>query len=200
MTNSISKISVFICCFCTLLAQVWGDVKDNATGDVFPSEVTFDQGGKSYSLQATGVATRKKFFVTVYSVAHYLQQGSTGGDKFQQIMQDNVAKQLTMRWARSIPAVKVQDGFMESFKKTLTPTDLGKLQNEISQFIGFFNHDVNKGDESVLRWLPGGYVEVDFDGKQVGTISNPEFAKALWSIWFSQKGAVDRNNLTSLMR
>lgn len=190
-----------ICCFCTILAQVWGDVKDNTTGDVFPSEVSIDHDGKTYHLDATGVATRKKFFVVVYSVAHYLQRDAkTGEDKFQQILQDDAAKQLTIKWARNIPADKVQEGFMESFKKSLSPAELSKLQNNISQFVGFFNHEVNKGSETVIRWLPGGFVEVDVNGKLVGSFTNPEFAKGLWNIWFSQKGAVDRNQLTSLMK
>ena len=69
---------------------------------------------------------------------------------------------------------------------------------KLTHFIGFFNQDVQKGDEQILRWIPGGYVEVLINGKAAGNITNHDFAKALWSIWFGQNSVVDRNSLVSM--
>lgn len=193
---------MLLCCLCIVSTFAQSELKDNATGAVFPSDVSFDYNGKNYHLQATGVSTRKKFFVTVYSVAHYLQDGtgSVGGNKFQAILQDDKAKQLSIKWARSIDSGKVQDGFQESFKKALSQSDYAKLQNAVNEFVGFFNKNVNKGDESVIKWAPGGYVEVDFNGNKVGSLTNTDFAKGLWTIWFGEKSVVDRNQLVSLLK
>ena len=71
-------------------------------------------------MQATGVATRKKFFVKVYSVASYLQDGANpGGDVVQAIMQDQKAKQLTLKWVHEASPEKVQDGYRESFRNAV---------------------------------------------------------------------------------
>ena len=57
----------------------------------------------------TGASTRKKFFVTVYHVAHYMQpidSQKTDLDKIQQVMQENKAKQLTLKWVRDLESQK----------------------------------------------------------------------------------------------
>lgn len=202
MKFSVFKIFALFFCFFSLGLHAEGDIRDSSTGVVFPREVSFENEGKQYHLQATGVATRKKFFVKVYSIASYLQNGgeSQSTDKFQKIMLDDNAKQLTMKWVHEGSADKVQDGYRESFKNAVSGSQYDQLQNEIGKFVGFFNKDVQKGDEHILRWLPGGYVEVIINGKQAGNITNPEFAKALWNIWFGSRSVVDRNNLVSLMK
>lgn len=132
----------------------------------------------------------------VYSVASYLQEGATKGeDKFQPFTSDEFAKQLTLKWVHEASVDKVQEGYQESFRNSLSQSDYSKLQNEITQYIQFFNQPVQKGDEQIIRWFPGGYVEVLINGKSVGSITNKDFAKALWSVWFGNKSVVDRNNL-----
>lgn len=192
-----------ICCFTSLATFAFAEVRESTTGVDFPSEVSFEYKGKSFKLQITGEATRKKFFVSVYNVAHYLQEGavmSFGANKIQTILNEDTAKQLTFKWVRTVEAAKVKEGYDESFKKTLSPHEYAQLQNEISQFLSYFNQEVKKGDEHVLRWLPGGNIEVIIKGNTVGTISNPSFAKALWSIWFGDKSVVDSEKLVSLLK
>lgn len=187
---------------CLLSLSLFAEVRDNTTGEVFPSDVSFTHEGTQFNLQATGVSTRKKFFVTVYSIAHYLQNAADihGGNKFQEILQDGKAKQFILKWERNVDSGKVQEGFQESFKKALSGSEYKQLQNQIAQFIQFFNHEVKKGDEHILRWIPGGYVEVIINGNKAGSITNQEFAKGLWNIWFGEKSVVDRNQLISLMK
>lgn len=201
MNFSIFKFLTLIFSFLSLYVYA-EDIRDDSTGVSFPSEVSFEKDGKQYQLKATGVATRKKFFVKVYSVASYLQAGveNASGDKFQQIMQDDKAKQLTLKWVHEASADKVQEGYRDSFKNTLSESQYSQLQNEINAFTHFFNQNVQKGDEHILRWIPGGYVEVIINGNKAGSLTNQEFAKGLWSIWFGSKSVVDRNNLVSLMK
>lgn len=197
-----SILKVFTCLLCLFSLSLHADVRDNATGLTFPSEVTFEKDGKQYRLQATGVATRKKFFVKVYSVASYLQEGGEGvsSDKFQQIMQNNKAKQLTMKWVHEAGAEKVQEGYRESFRKALSAQEYNQLQKEIETYVQFFNQNVQKGDEHIIRWIPQGEVDVIVNGNKVGSLSNQEFARGLWTIWFGQNSVVDRDNLVSLMK
>jgi hypothetical protein len=197
------KFMLFSCLalFCAFNLHAENEVSDKATGEVFPAEISFDYQGKDYQLEATGVSTRKKFIFKVYSVAHYLQKGAaTGNDKLQEIMSGANAKQLTLKWVRAAPAAKVQEGYEESFKTAIPDPAYTQLQSAIKTYVAFFNQDVEKGDEHVIRWIPGGIIEVLIKGKTVGTITDPEFAKGLWNIWFGPKSVVNRDSLISLMK
>lgn len=178
------------------------EIVDKATGVTFPSTIAFDYEGKQYTLNATGVATRKKFFVKVYSVASYLQQplANPSSDLFQAILQSENAKQLTIKWIHEASVEKIQDGYRESFKNVLSDAQNAQFQNDLNTFVKFFNQDAQKGDEHILRWLPGGYVEVVINGKKIGSLNSVEFAKALWGLWFGDKSVVDRNQLVSFLK
>lgn len=196
-------LKCFALCFTFLSLSLNGaeDVSDKSTGVTFPPSVKIDQDGKSYNLQVTGVATRKKLIVSVYSVASYLQDGAytAGGDKIAAIMQDDKAHQLTLKWVHEASVDKVQNGYKESFKGALTEAQQKELEKEITQYVGFFSKDVKKGDEHILRWLPGGIIDVTINGTKAGSITNKEFAKGLWSIWFGDNSVVNRDRLISLM-
>lgn len=201
MKFSFFKIFTLFFCLLPLCSYAEGEVRDNSTGVTFPGEVSFDHEGKQYHLLATGVSTRKKFFIKVYSIASYLQEGtSQSSDKFQEIMRDDKAKQLTMKWVHNATVDQVQNGYQDSFRKVLSDSQRSQLQNEINTFVYFFNQEAKKGDEHILRWLPGGYVEVIINGNKVGDITDQDFAKGLWMIWFGSKSVVDRDNLVSLMK
>lgn len=192
------KFFFFIFCFSFLSLFIYADneIQDPSTGVVFPSEVSFEYNGKEFHLQATGVSTRKKFFVKVYSIASYLEKrADTSGNILQAIMQTDQAKQLTMKWVHEASIERVRNGYQESFQNTLTSDQYGQLRNEIETFISFFSQAVQKGDEHILRSLPGGVVDVIINGRRVGSIPNQEFAKALWSLWFGEKSVVNRDQL-----
>lgn len=188
-------------CLSSLFVYAEGEVRDNSTGVTFPREVSFEEDGKQYQLQATGVATRKKFFVKVYSIASYLQSGfDTQKDILPEIMSNDTAKQLTMKWVHEASSAKIVETFKDSFHNSLSDADYNRLQGEINKFLQFFNQDVQKGDEHILRWLPGGRIEVIINGKNVGNVTHKDFAKGLWNIWFGQKSPVNRGDLISLVK
>lgn len=179
--------------FCAFSMSLWSEITDKATGVSFPSEVSYSFDGNDYDLKATGVATRKKFFVKVYSVAHYLQDGASAN----QILDDSTAKQLTIKSVYNASAKKVQNGYRDSFHKAFSDAEYAKNQKDIDKFVSFFG-DMKKGDEVVIRWIPGGNVETLINGKDVGTIQNKVFAKGLWNIWFGPKSIVNSKDLKKL--
>jgi len=187
------KFCSFLVFFACFLSFCSAEVVDQTTGESFPEEVAFDAEGKNYTLDATGVSTRKKFMFKVYSIASYLEKGGSGnGDKFERVMNPDLAKQLTMKWVRDVNAARVQDGFKQSLVKSQAPSE------ETEMFINFFG-DVKTGDETVIRYIPGGTVEVLMNGTKKGVIQNQEFANALWLVWFGNNSAVKRDQLVSLM-
>jgi hypothetical protein len=192
------NFKIFLSFFFIVSLNLWGEnpLIDTVTGASFPSEVTFDFNGKSYHLEATGVATRKKLFIKVYSIAHYLQDG---GD-IAAILQDNKAKQFTIKWVYDVSVEKVQNAYREAFQNSFSTEELAKLQTEINQFLSYFTSEARRGDEYILRWIPGGITEVIINGEKKGDITNATFARGVWNIWFGSKSVVNKDNLVSLMK
>lgn len=192
-----SKILSCLALFCAITLHA--DVTDEATGISFPSEVSFDYEGKTYDLDVTGVSTRKKLIIKVYSVAHYLQKEAQGADRLDKILSDENAKQLTIKWARNVPLEKILSGYHDSFKSVI-PSPSPEQQKNIETYTSFFKQEANKGDEHVIRWIPGGIIEVEVNGTKAGTITNSQFARDLWNIWFGNKSVVNKDKLMSDMK
>lgn len=172
------------------------EMTDSDTGKTFPKTITFQHQGEQFNLSGTGVSTRKKFFVKVYSIASYIEDPSSvkEGDIFNNILNSKQAKQLTSIWLRNVGQNKVQDGYRDSLKKVTSGNS-----SEIDKFISFFG-DVNNGDTHIIRWLPDGTITVTINGEEKGSIKNEQFAKALWSVWFGKDSVVNRNKLISLIQ
>lgn len=202
MKFSLLKLFTLLFCSFSLGLYAQGEVKDTSTGVEFPREVKFEHDGKEFQLDITGVATRKKLIIKVYSVAHYLQKGwnASSGDKIKEIMRDDRAKELILKYVHNVSLDKIQNAYHESFQNALSGSNSNQLQDEINKFISFYQQDAQKGDEQILRWLPGGYVEVIINGNKAGSLTNSEFARILWSIWFGPNSVVNKDNLTSLMQ
>ena len=172
-------------------------ISDSSTKEAFPAEISFDANGKSYQLTATGVATRKKLIIKVYSIASYLQKDAykPNGDNLLAILSDDNAKQLTIKWVRGVGSEQVRESYDEAFHKVLSDQEYAAQKANLDQFLQYFSQGANKGDEFIFRSVPGGYIEILINGKKVGSVTNKVLAKALWSIWFGDKSVVDRNDL-----
>lgn len=175
-------------------------ISDTATKETFPQEISFDKNGHHYLLRATGVATRKKLIIKVYSIASYLQKDALkpGVTTLEAILSDDYAKQLTIKWVRSVNLDQIKDSYQEAFHKVFPDTAYERVRGQINKFLGFFTSGANKGETLNFRWIPGGIVEVFNNNEEIGTITNKEFALGLWNIWFGEKSVVDRNSLLSL--
>ncbi len=196
----ISKFSFLLAVWlmASSLSAVDKAIEDPDTRVEFPGKVSIQQDGKSVPLTPTGVATRTKFIIKIYSMAHYMDQPPKGDANkiFQEILTDNRAKEMQIQWTYAVDLARFSDGFRESFHKVLNDEQYKTLQPSIDQFIGFFKHNINLKDKHVINWLPGGTIEVEVNGEKQGTIANnKDFAVALWSIWFGPHSVVNRNRL-----
>ena len=103
--------------FCTTLCADH-TIIDKTTQQSFPIEISFEENGKHYDLETTGVATRKKMIFKVYSVAHYLEKGAQKPNQnmIDAIFSSDYAKQLTLKWVRDVGTDKIQETFQESLQ------------------------------------------------------------------------------------
>ena len=180
-----------------LLSQTM--VKEPSTEKNFPSSVAFKSGSTEYNLNLTGLSVRKKYFFKVYGIAHYLQDAGTmnKNDAFKACLEDGKAKQVIMDFARDVDNKSIIDTYNESFKEMATKEELASVQSSLTQYLGFFDKEVKENQTYVLRWLPGGTILATIQGEDKPAITNPTFARILWSIWLGPDSVVDRDDLVA---
>jgi len=167
-------------------------VVEPVTGILFPSEVRFSQDAKNYTLQLTGTAARTKWFFRVYAIAHYLQipQEAVSFDR-KNFLTDGPAKQITIQYARNVPAQKIIRILREDFELNTAPSEYRTIETYVEQMLAYFVHPVKKGDIFVMRWLSGGRVYLELNGQTLGNVKNGLFARTLWAIWLGEHSVVD---------
>jgi hypothetical protein len=192
-----------VCCLFLTSSTAWATtdtVQDPVTHVDFPKKISFEADHKTYHLDITGEATRTKFLVKVYSMAHYLQDPVPGNEDsiYHQILDDSKAKQMTIQWLLDIDAGRLKEGFDDSFHKVLKPEEYSQYKKEIDQYLGFIL-DIKKNGQQILRWIPGGTLAFEWNGELRGTISNPAFTKVVWGMWFSPESPINRSKLVDLV-
>ncbi len=172
---------------------------DRSTNQSFPGTQIVQFNGSDHTLMATGVATRKKFFIKIYSIAHYMEDPPKvmGSAVFDEILNSKKPKRFYLKWVRNVSKKQIQDGYQESFNAVANRSTIKQIEADISKFVGFFNNGAKKGDSHILTWFPDGTIDATINGQAVGAIKNPDFARALWSIWIGPRSVVNRNDLIS---
>lgn len=174
-------------------------IKENSTGKMFPAIITVTHAGKTLPLTLTGTAVRKKIIVKVYAIAHYMQDPPAGkeADLYAAVLTDGKAKQLTMEFVREVGKDQIRGAYRDGFEENSTKDELKAIAPLVEQFLGCFTEDVKENDRFIVRWLPGGVVQVQVQGTEKPAITDATFARVLWSIWFGEDSIIDREDLVS---
>ena len=174
--------------------------KESSSGTSFDKSTAFTHNGKTFKLDATGAALRRKWFVKGYVIGHYIENPVIGTQEevLEDIFSNAKAKQITKIWLHQLPLSLIRESYKETLQKVMTASEYEKNQADINRFAKFFKEDAEVGDVHYLRWLPGGYVELYKNEEQRGSLVNAELAKALWSMWLGPESVVDRKKLIAL--
>jgi hypothetical protein len=177
-------------------------LEEKSTGKTFPKEVSFAGDYKTFKLEITGFSVRKKFWVKVYGMAHYMEAGHTFDSKQDALtaaLSDAFAKQITLAFVRDVEAKKVQNAFREGFEKNASESEMAEIGTLLDKFVGYFNDDVKNGERLVLRVVPGGRVTAIIHGEEQEPIGSVTFSRVLWRIWLGDHSIVDRDRLVELV-
>jgi hypothetical protein len=197
------NITGYSACLLTVLALGAGrsfaqdTLVEPSTEKQFPTTVTFEHDGTSYTLEASGATVRKKFFIKVYAVVHYVEgtlQG-TVEERIEEVLKDGRAKQLTLDFARDVGQTQIQDAFRDGFKTNATDAEAAGITSTVDSFLAYFDREVKENDQLVFRWLPGGVVLTEAYGEPRPPLKDPLFARVLWTIWFGEDSIVDPEEL-----
>lgn len=150
----------------------------------FSTKITSQVGGKPVRLVLTGTALRTKYFLSVYTIGSYVQDGIKVRDA-EHLAQVNAVKQLQLIFERNVDGTTMAGSFRESIgmihPAPAFAAELAKLERY------FVANPCHTGDRLCLTFLPGVGLSCQLVGKEATLIENVRFAQAAWSIYLGRK-------------
>jgi Chalcone isomerase-like len=168
-----------------LLAQ---DVTEPKSGAKFPSRI------EDKVLLGAGLRTKTFLKVQVYALGLYVADSAVSGPLaaykgkadspafYRELVQGDFAKQVTMKFLRDLSASQIQEAMREALA--------GADKARVDAFVAYFPA-ITSGQECVLRWVPGGTLEVVMAGQAKPPIADKAFATAVFGIWLGEKPIQD---------
>jgi hypothetical protein len=103
---------------------------------------------------------------------------------------------LTLRYARELSGERIAETSIEEIRRLGfgTPGDQRRWLDEMRRFFP----DVRRGDELTGASTPGRGAQFLLNGRSIGAIDDPEFARAFFAIWFDPRTR-SRDLRTSLL-
>lgn len=169
---------------------VAGAITEPKTEMEYDDQVLVSANGQDISLIATGVGVREKTFakVDVYVIVSYVEVGTELGDDPGAALRTlDVPKHIQMDLRRGFSRDKLIGAFEDVIKKNYK--DMSAFEADMTAFFAYFDRDAEEGDEIVFTYLPGVGLTTKLNGAVKGTIENPAFVEALWTVWFGEKPA-----------
>jgi hypothetical protein len=145
-------------------------------GVTLPDEATV--GDKHLVLNGLGLREATVLMVDVYVAGLYVESKTSNPDA---ILAPAAAKELVMKFVRSVGKEKLADAWTEGFQKNAHDKD-GVVADGLAKLNASMT-DVKKGDVISLAYLPATGTTVTVKGHDAATIPGPEFAQVLFAIW-----------------
>jgi hypothetical protein len=184
------------------VAHAGDSVSETRDEKQFPHNIVIEYNNEQMDLFMTGLTIRRKLFLKIYSMAHYIEHlpnvaGSDISDDniYKSILQNNGIKQISMVFMRKLSAEQIQNSLRSGMQLNSSEADYLKILPQVEEFMQAIHADVKKNDEFVIRWYPDGEVISFFQGTQISSIKSVKFAETLWAIWFGDFSVVDRKAL-----
>jgi len=159
--------------------------------------VEFDVQADGRSLLGVGLRVKKILFIKakVYAVGLYVADTALAGPLaihagklgtpafYQDLVWGDFDKQLTLKFVRDVDQKKIQGAMCEALE--------GKTDAKLlDRFVSYFP-EIEKGQECVLRWAPGGSLETTMAGEARPPIRSKDFAAALFALYVGKHPVQD---------
>ena len=161
----------------------------------FPLSWSFTEDGELHELTFTGQSERAVLFFRVYDIAHYVETTTQRTVTQATVVSDGPSKAIVISFARRLDREQIRDEFNKSLRRNAQPDWLEQAGPTITTFINGIDRDAQPGDQMVFYWLAGGRVIAEFNGEREFGVTDAAFAKLIWSIWFGDEPACDREQL-----
>ncbi len=165
-------------------------ITEPKTETSYPDQETISLGGETITMVASGIGLREKTImkVDVYLIVSYVDIAVDLGDKPADAIRTlDVAKRIQMDLRRGFSREKLANSFSEVIAKNYD--DMTAFEADLDVFLAYFDRDAQENDRLVFESVPGVGLTTFLNGKIKGTIRNPAFTEALWTVWFGEKPA-----------
>jgi hypothetical protein len=160
------------------------EVTEPRSGAKFPARI------EDKALLGAGLRTKTFLKVQVYALGLYVADSALSGPLaafkgktdspafYRELVQGDFPKQLTMKFLRDLSASQIQ----EAMREALAGADKARVE----AFVAYFPA-ITTGQECVLKWAPGGTLEIVMAGQAKPPIADKAFAMAVLGIWLGEK-------------
>ena len=125
---------------------------------------------------------------------------SLGDDKAAGLLNLDEPKMLQMDLVRGFRTKKLKNDFSDVIQNNYE--DMSAFQSDMDTFLGYFTADAEEGDKLIFGYCPAEGLTTSLNGTELGVITNVEFMKALWTVWFGAEPASEdmRENLVAAFK
>lgn len=142
--------------------------------------VSMELEGRKLSLNGLGVRTKVVF--KVYVAGLYLEKNFADG---MEIASSEQLKRMELVFLRGVDGPTVAEAISDGFINNAGDV-LPALKDRIEKF-GKLIPNVKKGDKLAFTYRPGKGVEIEANGKAVGSVEGKDFGDALMRVWLGAK-------------
>ena len=166
-------------------------------GAFFASDLVYREGAETHRLAKTGETERVVLVFRVYDLAHYAAgvPGAPALSPATVVKSDGRAKAIAITFARKLGMKRIRSELSSSIRRNAEPGWLEEADDSLQRFLGSIDRDAQAGDRLVYYWLPGGRLRAEYNGEGFFSATDESFAKLIWSIWFGDEPACDRDGL-----
>lgn len=190
--NKFAHIASLFVLLILLLPLTAGAIVEPGTEMEYDDTVTIEAGGASHTLTVTGVGLREKTFMkfNVYVIVSYVaEDAKLEDDQGEALLNLDAPKMIRMDLVRGFSREKLVNAFKDVIEENYD--DLSAFASDMDEFFAYFKNDAEEGDILIFTYIPGVGLKTVLNGEEQGVISNFEFVKALWTVWFGEEPAND---------
>jgi hypothetical protein len=162
----------------------------------FTTTMDWTVNDKPVKMVLTGTALRQKYFVNIYAMASYVQEGvevKTADD----LAAADCPKQLHLVMERTVAGQDMAEAFRSAIRLNHpAPAFAEEVQTLVDKLQG---ESAVRGDHIYLTHLPGVGLQVKVAGRNEFVIPNPQFSRAIWDVYLGKNniGEGIKKGLTS---
>jgi len=160
----------------------------NGSDARFPAAIQVQAAGQPVRLSLTGAAVRKKAFITIYTIASYLQDG-VAAKTAEQLAAAKGVKVLVLVMERDVDGRDMVDGIRAGIRLNNPADAFASELARIGQVLQTMR--LQKGERVTLIAAPGAGLRCLVTGKADATIGDPAFARAVWDIYLGRNNVSD---------
>jgi len=151
------------------------------------------------SLQLTGSAIRKRFFLKIYRISHFMEWPTNHAVDshalFTLITSGHVEQRIELVFLRSVSRKQLESALIDGVKRNNPGRDVSDIEAEIKTLSSGIDKEIEVQTQLVLARSASDVLNVYFNDEKIVESNNKTFNELLWSIWFGDKPTVDKNEL-----